>query len=241
MDLLRKQVAGWMLVMFGLFLALASFVFAQPPVHYEHAGATPPGAIGGRQLLRGGPIPGYLQPVEIVAPQGTTISTAEAGVFQPATPLPRKFGLFIGAVYRFRVTDIPEYEGLEVYPSIEVIDRIYPPVGMEHQFPILIELTQQELELALDGKFVTRVIYLEDPKAAMPVAQDPGEQSVYEVAPHEHPLEVADRLGRPVAILRMGGRVPDAAGPDATFLYGCPPLRNYLPAGEEQAVEYHTE
>jgi hypothetical protein len=232
---LRKQIAGWLLVMFGLFLAAASFVFANPPVHYEHAGAMPPGAIGGRQLLRGGPIPGYFQPVEVVGPNGTSISTAEAGNFQQPTPLPRKFGMLIGAVYRFRVTDIPQYDGLEVYPSIEVIDRIYPPVGMEHSFPILVELTQQELEMALDGKFVTRVIYLENPEAALPLAQDPSEQGFFEIAPHENPLEVADRLGRPVAILRMGGRVPDAAGPDAKFLYGCPPLVKYIPAGETAA------
>lgn len=225
----RKQVAGWVLVMFGLCLAMASFVFAQPPVHYEHAGAMPPGAIGSQQLLRGGPIPGYFQPVEIRGPEGTQIATAAQGSFQADTPLPRKFGMLIGAVYRFRVTGIPQYEGLEVYPTVEVIDRIYPPVGLENKFPIDIELTQQELEMALDGKFVTRVIYLENPDVALPVAEDPANQSFFEVATHENPLEVADRLGRPVAILRMGGRVPDETGPDMKFLYGCPPLRKYLP------------
>ena len=188
----------------------------------------PPGAIGSQQLLRGGPLPGYFQPVEVRGPQGTEISTAEQGSFQASTPLPRKFGMLIGAVYRFRVTGIPQYEGLEVYPTVEVIDRIYPPVGLENKFPIDVELTAQELEMALDGKFVTRVIYLEDPNAALPIAEDPDNQGFFEVAPTENPLEVADRLGRPVAILRMGGRSPDPEGPDMSFFFGCPPLQRYI-------------
>jgi hypothetical protein len=214
---------------------MASLAVAQNPVHYEHAGAIPPGAIGSQQLLRGGPIPGYFQPVELRGPEGSQIASAEAGAFTESTPLPRKYGMLIGAVYRFRITGIPQYEGLEVYPTVEVIDRIYPPVGLESKFPIDIELTQQELEMALDGKFVTRVIYLENPDIALPVAEDPEHQSFYEVAAHEHPLEVADRLGRPVAILRMGGRTPDESGPSMKFLYGCPPLRKYVsqPAVEE--------
>lgn len=207
---------------------MANLAVAQNPVHYVHAGATPPGAIGSQQLLRGGPIPGYFQPVEVRGPKGARIASAEGGAFTDSTPLPRKYGMLIGAVYRFRVTGIPGFEGLEVYPSVEVIDRIYPPVGLENNFPIDIELTQQELEMALDGKFVTRVIYLENPDTALPVAEDPGHQSFYEVRPHEHPLEVADRLGRPVAILRMGGRTPAPEGPSMKFLYGCPPLRKYL-------------
>ena len=232
---LRKKVAGWATVATGFFLAMAGSAAAQNPVHYLHAGAMPPGAIGGQQLLRRAPLQGYFQPVELRGPAGAQIASAEQGAFLELSPLPRKYGMLVGPVYRFRVTGIPQYEGLEVYPTVEVIDRIYPPVGLENKFPIDIELTEQELEMALEGKFVTRVIYLEDPDAALPIAEDPENQSFYEVATYENPLEVADRLGRPVAILRMGGRVPDVTGPDMKFLYGCPPLQRYIsqPPAEE--------
>ena len=43
------------------------------------------------------------------------------------------------------------------------------------------------------------------------------------------PLAAADNLGRPVAILRMGARLPNAQGPDMQFLYGCPPLVQFPP------------
>jgi uncharacterized repeat protein (TIGR01451 family) len=205
-------------------MTVQTVVAQRPRVHFEHAGAMPPGAIGSQQLRRGGPLPGYFQPVEVKGPPGALISTAENGGFQPPAKLPSEFGMLIGAVYRFRITGIPEYEGLEVYPTVEVIDRIYPPIGYERKFPITIELTQDELEMALDGKFVTRVIYLEEPDTAVPVGEDPIHQSFFEIGIHENPLEVADRLGRPAAILRMGGRLPEAGGPDMAFLYGCPPI-----------------
>jgi len=52
-------------------LGMAAMLSAQQPgVHYLHQGIMPPGAIGSRQLQRGGPLPGYFQPVEIKARPG---------------------------------------------------------------------------------------------------------------------------------------------------------------------------
>ncbi len=113
-----------------------------------------------------------------------------------------------------------------MFPTIEVIDRLYPPPGQALRFPIPIELTQVDLELALEGKFVTRVVYLENPLTALPVANGRDEQRWFDAGPGSNPLEVADRLGRPVAIVRLGGRLPEnAENPDMQFLYGAPPYR----------------
>ncbi len=230
---MRVAAAVWI----GTVLTAALAVAQEPPVHYWNAGAMPPGAIGGQQLQRGGPLPGYFQPVEIMAPQGAMVSLADGPDFQRPAPGPLGAGLLIGAVYRLKVTNIPLNEGLEVYPTIEVIDRLYPPVGQERRFPIPIDITQEEIEMALSGRFVTRVIYLEDPDHALPVAEKPDEQTYFEVPPGDNPLNVADRLGRPMAILRLGARVPDDEGPDRTFLYGSPPwLKLQLVAIERPLV-----
>ena len=123
----RVAAAVWMAL-----VLLASVSFAEePPVHFWHADAMPPGAIGQGQLTRGGPLPGYFQPVEILAPQGARVSMAEPGRFQKPLPGPLGVGLLIGQVYRLKLTNIPGYEGAEVYPTIEIIDRLYPPVGQE--------------------------------------------------------------------------------------------------------------
>ena len=150
------------------------------------------------------------------------------GSFAEPRPGDSLVGLAIGPVYRFKVTDIPNNPGQEIFPTVEVIDRLYPPPQLALRYPIPIELTQDELEMALEGMLVTRVLYVEDPHQALPVTQDTDEeQPWFEVGHGDDPLVAADELGRPVAILRIGGRVPGASGPTAAFAYGSPPLIEY--------------
>lgn len=201
------------------------------PVHWLNAGAMPPGAIGSLRLHRGGPLSGYFQPVRIRAPQGARIALAMEGSFGLPQFGDVLAGMHIGPVYRLRVTEIPNNPGLEIFPTVEVIDRLYPPPGLALRFPIPVELTLEELELAARGAFVTRVIYVEDPQQALPVTQvRDGEQPWMEAPPGEDPLVAADRRGRPVAILRIGGRVPAVANADGQFGCGAPPLIMYDPS-----------
>jgi hypothetical protein len=204
----------------------------QPPVHWLHAGAMPPGAIGSQRLHRGGPLSGYFQPVRIRAPQGARIALASEGNFAAAQPGDALVGMLIGAVYRLQVTDLVTNPGVELFPTIEVVDRTYPPPALALRFPIPIELTQEDLELAAQGMFVTRVIYVEDPNQALPIRRTNAEEQPWlEARPGDDPLVVADGLGRPVAILRIGGRVPTGEVAGSRFTYGAPPLQIYDAAG----------
>jgi hypothetical protein len=213
------------MIVFGCLAPAMMLAAQEPPVHYLHQGVMPPGAIGGRQLQRGGPLPGFFQPVEIKAPPGALISLAVGDQFEGAQPASRKVGMLIGGVYRLRVTNIPRAPGVEVFPTIEPIDRLYAPADQQRRFAIPIDITDEDLKLAADGKFVTRVIYLEDPRQALPARDNPQSQNWFEVAPGQDPLAVADGLGRPVAILRLGGRLPQQDETvDAGFFFGSPPF-----------------
>ena len=173
--------------------------------------------------MRGGPLSGYCQPVEIRAPQGARIAPVAGEGFGDAYAAPLAVGLAIGPVYRFRVTDIPEHPGVEVFPTVEMVDRLYPPPGQSLRFPVPVDLTLDELLMAAEGKFITRVIYVEDPQLALPVAEKtPSDTRWIDVAAGEDPFLTADGLGRPVAILRLGGRVPEQNQLDPSFVYGGP-------------------
>jgi hypothetical protein len=174
---------------------------------------------------------GFFQPVEIKAPPGVLISLAVENKFGAPQEAPRRVGMLIGSVYRLRVTNIPlpQAEGVEIFPSIEIIDRTYAPADQQVRFAIPVDLDPQDIELAIRGKFVTRVIYLEDPHNALPLRSGSANgPSWFEVAPRRDPLAVADELGRPVAILRLGGRVPDQ-GLDPNFYFGSPAWVAYPP------------
>jgi len=222
-------ITAW-LSLAGALLSLGGVAFAQGPVvHYQNKSDSPPGVIGQRQLLRGGPLPGYFQPVEVTSPAGTLVSVVANGAFSEPKPAKLLAGMLIGQVYRLKVANLRNHEGEEIFPTIEVIDRLYPPPGQEARFPIPIELTEEELRYALDGRYVLRVIYLEDVQSAPPVRQEPGEQRFTEIPPGHDAMQAADKLGRPMAILRMGSRVPLAEEDQGQFLYQQPPVLMFDP------------
>jgi hypothetical protein len=236
----------------GLGLLLAALLLGgaapaeaqEPPKHQLYSADLPTGVIGQMQLLKKGRRPDYFQPVEIKAPTGTRVALVEDGAFGEQHETRALVGMLIGHVYQLKVTNIPLNEGAELFPTIELLDRLCPPQGQELRFPIPIELTLEELDLAASGRYVTRVIYLEDPRTALPARDDPERQRYYEIDSTLDPLAVADRIGRPMAILRIGSRVPtsddlawghlrQAPFMKYSFPAAMPRQRIIMPPGEE--------
>ena len=187
-----------------------------PPKHWLHADSLPPGAIGAQRLLRGGPLFGYTQPLELHAPEGITLSVMSGAGYTTPHADRLLVGGQIGPVYRFRAVGVPGFPGVEVFPSVELIDRLYPPPGKANEFPVPIELTTDDLRLAAEGAFVTKVVYVEDPRTALPLNEENGQQR-FDASPGDDPLVLAGELGRPIAIVRIGSRDAGPCGPDERF------------------------
>lgn len=198
----------------------------QRKLHYPHSADSIPGSVGRGQLTRGGPLRGYFQPVEVAGPEGSLVSIVVDGKFDRPKSESITVGMLIGEVYRLKVSNITDREGFEVFPTVEVVNRLYPPPGQKTRFPVPVRITKQELALALNGLFVTRVIYLENPDSALPQAEIPGFQRFFDVGSDQDPLRIADELGRPMAILRIGSRVPDEVASNS-FIYGSPRVMKY--------------
>jgi hypothetical protein len=209
-------------------LCTATVSIAQQPLpaHPVHHEFLPPGAIAQDQLRRHAGMAGYVQAVELIPPPGARVSILQPGTTQPLTPGRVMLGMQLGYVYSIKLTQLPNREGVEVFPTVEVINRIYPPEGTKTRFPIPIEITEDDVAQALSGLFVTRVVYLEDSDQAFPRADDPQHQRSIDVSPREDPLHVADQMGRPVAIVRLGSRVPDP-GELSLLGHAAPPVQVY--------------
>jgi hypothetical protein len=168
----------------------------------------PPGWNADLLLRARGEDPGWLQPIRVELPTEGSVQLY-SGQPEPvqAAASPAQFAVSVGHLYRLRVADLPELPGVELYPSIEVLDRLHPPAGREHQFPIPIVLDAADLQAAADGLLVTRVIYLERPQTA--AADDPLRREEPLTLPSGENLVAAAALhGRPMVILRIGGRTP---------------------------------
>ncbi len=236
---LLAAVAWLMVAPPAIIAAEPSDYLASGQRHRLFSGDMPPGAVGQARLLGRGPIAGYYQPVAFSGPPGVEFTLPQSGIFSDAKES-LQAGMLIGAIYRFRITAIPRAPGAELYPTVEVIDRTYPPPGMATRYPIPINLDQEDLEAALDGRMVTRVILLEDPQTAIALPQTPTTSTAIEIGEDQDALQVADRFGRPVAIVRIGSVTPPRA-PELMpqFFFGYPswaPITQSLsqPAMESQ-------
>jgi len=210
----------------------------QPYVQSGHRGIMPPGAIGCQQLQRSRPLPEHFQLVKISGPPGSLVSIATEDHFGELHKSPLRADLLVGQSYRLRVTNIPTAPGMEVFPTVELTSRLHPPQNERFRFPVPIELTLEDLHTALTGKFVTRVVYLENPLTALPVDLSGRKQNWFDVGPGKDPFVVAKSLGRPMAVVRMGGRLPKMVqgSQSAEFNFGSPPAIVYPPSRKDSTT-----
>src|SRR5262245_11659422 len=108
------------------------------------------------------------QPIRVELPgEGGLVSFYSGPDGEHSTyPAPAMAAVHLGAVYRLKLSEMPEFPGVELYPTVEMIDRLHPPRGRELDFPVPIAFTDEEIRLALEGRLVTKVMYLEQPDRA---------------------------------------------------------------------------
>lgn len=159
----------------------------------------------------------WLQPIRIEVPGGAKVSVY-SGSSEPTETAasPALVAVNPGHTYRLRLADMPEFPDVELYPSIEILDRLHPPAGEEFRYPIPIPFSARDIAHALEGRLVTRVIYLEQPQLAQQL--DPLHRVIPQaVHPTENVLQEADRMGRPMVIIRLGSRRPSAQQASTMF------------------------
>ena len=145
--------------------------------------------------------------VRFVVPPATQIS-----IYQ-GTPDGRPFtgpvvaGFRPGYIYRVKIANLPDHPQEALYPTLEVRGTLQlPPNLRAANYPAPLVFSQEDVERALAGGLVTKVIYLESPDRAFGVATQPDQPLETEVRPTLDPVAEARLLGRPVLILRLGGR-----------------------------------
>jgi len=119
---------------------------------------------------------------------------ARVYAYGPDEPVPasedNRIGLAVGRVYRAVISDMPDFPGVELYPTVEIVDRTVPPPGREAEFPAPIRFSTEEIEIALSGRLVTKVLHVETPQFAAP-AIPAGEIEVADFSPKANLLAEA--------------------------------------------------
>lgn len=197
--------------------ALALFGFGALAVGYGVAPAqprplgAPAPAMNVLEPGMGLPVPAPLVAAKVVAAKEVRVTAF------PGTPLSRMYdgpaivGLRPGYKYRFELTNLPFHPDAVLYPEVEVRGVLVPRPGMKYMdYPIPLTFSQSDIDKALRGAVVTKVIYLEDPEKALPA--EVGRDTPVEMpdATESAAVKAALAGGRLMAIVRFGNRKPTA-------------------------------
>jgi len=111
-----------------------------------------------------------------------------------------------GGLYRLKVTNILNREGVELYPTLELAFA-NPRSGayLAHN-SVPVQFTQEDFDQVLTGNFVTKVIYLPDPEFQGPALAGIDTIVSTRLDPGIDPIVEADRRGSILAIIRLGDK-----------------------------------
>jgi hypothetical protein len=162
-----------------------------------------------------------------------TDAEGKPGFTQQAITSPGRYNFAQGAIYRLKVTEIPNSPGLDLYPTLEVVPANSKTATFLAHSSVPVSITQEDLQQVTAGNFVVKVIYLPDPQFQdLAVAGGPDELVSSRLEPGVDPIAEAQRRGSILLIVRLGkidlelahSPAMDAAGPAS-------PMMNAMPGG----------
>lgn len=173
------------------------------------AGPGGPGGPGGASAGRR--FPNVRSQLYFVEPLGMQIGwqTAAGGgerVYLPAQlVVPARYNFVQGYIYRLKLTNIAGEPGLSLYPTLEVAPSTPATDAYLTHNPIPVQFTREDIDQVKAGNFVTKVIYLPDPKYQELAVAGVETLVSTRLEPGVDPILEADRRGTILLIVRLGG------------------------------------
>lgn len=117
---------------------------------------------------------------------------------------PGRYNFPQGATYRLKLTNIPDREGTVLYPTLQVYPAHPTTDAYLAHNSVPLELTDEDLDQVESNNFVTKVIYLPDPKFQELAIAGVETLVSTRLDPGVDPVAEADRRGTIMVVLRMG-------------------------------------
>lgn len=181
---------------------------APPPggmIQAGMGGAGMEGPAGGRRF------PNVKSQIYFLDPDGMQIGwqTGGAGAERVYVPsqlvVPARYNFMQGYIYRLKVTNVPGREGVALYPTLEVAPSTPATDAYLTHNPIPVQFTPEDFDQVIDGgNFVTKVIYLPDPKYQELAIAGVETLVSTRLEPGIDPILEADKRGTILLIVRLG-------------------------------------
>lgn len=143
-----------------------------------------------------------------------------------------------GATFRLKLTNIAGREGLTLYPTLQVYPAHPTTDAYLNHNSVPIELSDEDLDQVESNNFVTKVIYLPDPKYQELAIAGVETLSSTRLDPGVDPVAEADRRGTIMVVLRVGNKnLEQAAGGDPQVAFnGLQPVSFYADGNKGEIV-----
>ena len=178
-----------------------------------------PGCAGGAP---GGPMPGMagmeLGPrfnlgrtqIRFIAPVSMKIAwqigdpNSPGNFSPPQLQVPARYNFKQARIYRLKLTDVPNREAIEFYPTLEVYPGNTKVDAYLAHNAVPIEFAEEDFDQAQAGNYVTKVIYLPDPKFQELAIAGVETLVSTRLDPGVDPVQEAHRRGAVLAVIRLG-------------------------------------
>jgi hypothetical protein len=189
----------------------------------------PPGAVAAAGALTGGqpnPFPTQRTSVRFAGPARMKVSwyapspDGKAQFSQTPIDVPGRYNFLQAAIYRLKLTDIPNRPGLELYPTLEVVPSNNKTATFLAHSAVPVAFTEEDFDQVTAGNFVVKVIYLPDPQYQDLATIDEIVSSRLE--PGLDPIHEAHKRGSILLVVRLGNidlEAPNTPAMDAPSPY----------------------
>jgi len=180
-----------------------------PPYTAETMGGGPGGmdmGAGGRRFVNTKSQIFFLDPDGMnVGWQNGTGPSGERTYLASQLVVPARYNFNQGYIYRLKLSNIPGRAGVSLYPTIEVAPTTPATDAYLAHNAIPVQFTAEDFDQVIDGgNFVTKVIYLPDPKYQELAVSGVETLVSTRLEPGVDPILEADKRGTILLIVRLG-------------------------------------
>jgi hypothetical protein len=164
--------------------------------------------------------------------QTSTGPNGERSYLSTQLVVPARYNFRQGYVYRLRLSNIAGRPGVTLYPTIEVAPTTPATDAYLSHNAIPVQFTAEDFDQVVDGgNFVTKVIYLPDPKYQELAVSGVETLVSTRLEPGVDPILEADKRGTILLIVRLGAIDLEMPGaPISGAVPGGPPVSSPAPA-----------
>jgi hypothetical protein len=204
-------------------------------------GLRPPGAVAAVGALTN-PVasPFCVQRTEVrfAGPSGMKVSwfapgpDGKPGFGSQFLEAPGRYNFLQAAVYRLKLSDIPNHPGVVLYPTLEVVPTKVKTATFLAHSAVPVNFTEEDFEQVAAGNFVVKVIYLPDPMFQDFAVGGPDEVVSSRLEPGVDPIHEAQRRGSIMLVVRVGNidlEAPNTPAMDAPNPFMPPPGHAQVP------------